>query len=551
MESRGRQPNLSFFAFTATPKGKTLELFGRPGDGGKPEAFHIYSMRQAIEEKFILDVLANYTTYATYYRLLKAAEDDPTLPKKKAARALAKFMSLHPHNIEQKAEVMVEHFRRSVMPRLGGRAKAMVVTSSRLHAVRYKLAFDVYIAENGYKDIRPLVAFSGTVVDPETGSQYTEPGMNIDCVSGKPISEAGLPERFDSPDYQVLLVANKYQTGFDQPKLLAMYVDKRLDGVQAVQTLSRLNRMIPGKDAPFVLDFVNDAVNIFRAFKPYYDKTELAESSDPSKLEQLKHELDGMQVYHWSEVEAFAQIFYKPTERQGSADHAQMQRHLQPAVDRFRAIPELEKREAFREKLSGYVKVYAFLSQIIPYADPDLEMLYSFGRFLLPHLPLDRDATVVKLGDEVALQYYRLERVHSGAIEIREGEAQYVKSPTEVGTGKAREEKAPLSEIIEVLNERFGTQFKEEDRLFFQQIKEKACRTEQVVRTALANPLDKFELGIRKLIEDLMIERMGENDKIVTRYMADRDFQAAAFPVLAREIFEAVRAGTEPKTLGP
>jgi type I restriction enzyme R subunit len=220
-------------------------------------------------------------------------------------------------------------------------------------------------------------------------------------------------------------------------------------------------------------------------------------------------------------------------------------------VDRFRAIPELEKREAFREKLSGYVKVYAFLSQIIPYADPDLEMLYSFGRFLLPHLPLDRDATVVKLGDEVALQYYRLERVHSGAIEIREGEAQYVKSPTEVGTGKAREEKAPLSEIIEVLNERFGTQFKEEDRLFFQQIKEKACRTEQVVRTALANPLDKFELGIRKLIEDLMIERMGENDKIVTRYMADRDFQAAAFPVLAREIFEAVRAGTEPKTLGP
>jgi type I restriction enzyme R subunit len=534
MQSRGRQPNLSIFAFTATPKGKTIELFGRPGPSGAPEAFHIYSMRQAIEERFILDVLANYTTYATFYRLLKAAEADPELPKKKATRALAKFMSLHPYNIEQKTEVMVEHFRRSVTHRLGGRAKAMVVTSSRLHAVRYMQAFQVYIAEHGYTDIRPLVAFSGTVRDPDTELEYTEPGMNIDVVTGKPIGEAQLPKRFDSPDYQILLVANKYQTGFDQPLLHTMYVDKRLDGVQAVQTLSRLNRMIPGKDAPFVLDFVNDAVNIYRAFKPYYDKTELEAPSDPSILETLKHELDQTRVYHWSEVDAFAQIFYKPVERQSPADHAQMQRHLQPAVDRFKGIADEEKRQELRDKLGGYVKVYAFLSQIIPYADPELEMLYSYGRFLLPHLPLDRDTAVVKVGDEVDLQYYRLERVFSGAIEVREGEAQYVKSPTEVGTGKAKDEKVPLSEIIEVLNERFGTQFNEEDRLFFQQIKEKACKDQQVIRTALANPLDKFELGIRKLIEDLMIERMADNDKIVTRYMADREFQGSAFPILAQ-----------------
>jgi type I restriction enzyme R subunit len=542
MASRGKQPNLSFFAFTATPKGKTLELFGRVGDSGKPEAFHLYSMRQAIEEGFILDVLTNYTTYATYYKLLKAAEDDPNLPKKKAARALAKFMSLHPHNIEQKTEVIVEHFRRSVLHRLGGRGKAMVVTSSRLHAVRYKLAFERYLAENGVTNIRPLVAFSGTVRDPDTGLEYTEPGMNTDVVTGKPISEAALPARFESPDFQVLLVANKYQTGFDQPLLCAMYVDKRLDGVQAVQTLSRLNRMIPGKDAPFVLDFVNDAENIYRAFKLYYDKTELAQISDPSMLDALKHELDQAQVYHWSEVEAFSQIFYKPMERQGAADHAHMQRHLQPAVDRFKAIADEAKREEFREKLSGYVKVYAFLSQIVPYADRELEMLYSYGRFLLPHLPLDRDATIVKVGDEVALQYYRLERVFSGTIEIKEGEGQYVKSPSEVGTGKVKDEKLPLSEIIDVLNERFGTHFTEEDRLFFQQIKEKACKSEQIVQTAMANPLDKFELGIRKLIESLMIERMGENDKIVTRYMADQDFQSSAFPILAREIFEAVRS---------
>jgi len=365
--------------------------------------------------------------------------------------------------------------------------------------------------------------------------------MNTDVITGKPISESQLPDRFESGDYQLLLVANKYQTGYDQPLLHTMYVDKRLDGVQAVQTLSRLNRMIPGKDAPFVLDFVNDAENIYRAFKPYYDKTGLQEASDPSQLETLKHELDQTQVYHWSEVEAFAQIFYKPAGQQSAADHAHMERHLQPAVDRFKAIDDEEERIEFREKLNGYVKVYAFLSQIIPYADPDLEMLYSYGRFLLPHLPLDREGKIVNLGEEVALQYYRLERVFSGAIMVQEGDAQWIKSPTEVGTGRATDEKIPLSEIIEVLNERFGTQFAEEDRLFFQQIKEKACKDNQVIQTALANPLDKFELGVRKLIEDFMIERMVDNDKIVSRYMADQEFQGAAFPILAKEIFEAIR----------
>ena len=219
-----------------------------------------------------------------------------------------------------------------------------------------------------------------------------------------------------------------------------------------------------------------------------------------------------------------------------------MQRHLQPAVDRFKAITDEDKHREFRDKLNGYVKVYSFLSQIIPYADSELEMLYSFGRFLLPHLPLDRDTTIVKVGDEVELQYYRLERIYAGPIDLKQGDAQFIKSPTEVGTGKAKEEKAPLSEIIEVLNERFGTQFTDEDRLFFQQIKEKACKDKQVIQTALANPLDKFELGIRKLIEDFMIERMGDNDKIVTRYMADHDFQGSAFPILAREIFESIRA---------
>jgi type I restriction enzyme R subunit len=327
-----------------------------------------------------------------------------------------------------------------------------------------------------------------------------------------------------------------------------MYVDKRLDGVQAVQTLSRLNRKIRGKDEPFVLDFVNPPEDIYRAFKSYFDATSLQDESDPTKLEQLKHELDQAQVYHWSEVEAFARIFYRSPERQNAGDHAHMQQHLQPAVDRFRAITEEEKSSGFRDKLSGYVQVYAFLSQIVPYVDPQLEMLYSYGRFLLPHLPLDRDNTVLKIGDEVGLQYYRLERVFSRPIELKDGDAQGVKSPTDVGTGKANEDRVPLSKIIKVLNERFGTEFTEEDRLFFAQIKERAVQNEQVIKTALANPLDKFSLGIRKLVEGLMIQRMAENDKIVTRYMDDQQFQDAAFPILAKEIFEAIQAEGKPVT---
>ncbi|MHB9117089.1 MAG: type I restriction endonuclease subunit R [Burkholderiales bacterium] len=542
MASRGQQKNLSFFAFTATPKGKTLELFGR-----NKEAFHTYSMRQAIEEGFILDVLRNYTTYSTWFKFVKLVEDDPAIPKKKGARALAKFKELHQHNIEQKMEVMVEHFRQHVRPRLDGRGKAMVVTSSRIQAVRYKEAFERYLKENGYTDIRPLVAFSGTVKDPDTGIEYTEPGMNLDVVTGKPISESQLAERFASSDYQVLLVANKYQTGFDQPLLCAMYVDKRLDGVQAVQTLSRLNRKIAGKDEPFVLDFVNKPEDIYAAFKPYFDSTSLQESANPEMLPSIKHELDQMQVYHWSEVEAFARIFYRSADRQSPADHAHMQRHLQPAVDRFKAIEDDEMRNAFRDKLGGYVRMYSFLSQILPYGDPELEMLYSYGRFLLPHLPLDRDNTVVKIGNEVELQYYRLQCVSSGAINLKVGEPEGVYSPTDVGTGKSKEEKAPLSEIIQVLNERFGTAFTEEDRLFFEQIKARATANQQVIQTAMANPLDKFQLGVRKLIEDLMIQRMSENDRIVTRYMDDVDFQRTAFPILAREIFEAVRAKQSPE----
>lgn len=539
MESRGRQKNLSFFAFTATPKGKTLEMFGRIGSTGKSEAFHTFSMRQAIEEGFILDVLQNYTTYKTFYKLTKAVEDDPEYSKKTALKKLAKFMSLHPHNIEQKTEIMVEHFRRKVKHLIGGKAKAMVVTGSRLQAVRYMLAFQRYIKKNAYEDVRPLVAFSGTVKDPDTGLEYTEPGMNIDIFTGKNISESQLPDKFDTDEYRILLVANKYQTGYDQPLLHTMYVDKRLDGVQAVQTLSRLNRSHPGKELPFILDFINCPEDIYKAFKPYYDSTSLQENSDPQQLETLLHELNELQVYFWSEVEAFAKIFYKPAARQNPSDHARIQLHLQPAADRFKS-KDIEEQVLFRDKLAGYVRLYSFISQIIPYADREWEMLYSYGRFLLPHLPQSKNITAIHPEDDVKLRYYRLERVSTGAIVMEEGDIYGVKSPTAVGTGKAKDERAHLSEIIEVLNQKFGTEFNEEDRLFFEQIKEKACSDPQVIQTATANPLDKFELGIRKMIETFMIQRMTENDVIVTRYMDDMDFQKAVLPLLAKDIYNKI-----------
>ena len=544
MASRGRQKNLSFFAFTATPKAKTLEVFGARDAEGKPCPFHLYSMRQAIEEGFILDVLKSYTTYKTFYRLVKATENDPRVPKKEATRQLARFMSLHPHNIAQKTEVMVEHFRARVRHKIGGRAKAMVVTSSRLHAVRYKQAFEKYIKEKGYKDVGVLVAFSGTVKDPETDFEYTEPGMNV-AKDGKHISEAGLAAAFDSDDYQVLLVANKYQTGFDQPLLHTMYVDKRLSGVQAVQTLSRLNRTSLGKEDTFVLDFVNDAEEIQRSFQPYYEQTTVGETADPQQLYDLSHKLEAAQVFWKSEVEAFCKVFFSPRERQTVHDQAEMNRHLNPGVDRFKAKAEDEQDE-FKNALGAFVRLYAFLSQILPFSDPDLEKLYTFARFFETKLPQDPKKAPLKLDGDVALKYYRLDKISEGAIVLRVAEPGVVYGPAEVGTKKVKDDEAQLSEIIEVLNERFGTEFNQADQILFDQFIAAAKLDEEVVQRAKANPLDNFALAMKAKVEGLMIDRMDQNQEIVTRYLNDPQFQDLAFRLLVRRIYDEIRgAGVE------
>jgi type I restriction enzyme R subunit len=543
MASRGKQKNLSFFAFTATPKAKTLEVFGDRDAEGKPVPFHLYSMRQAIEEGFILDVLKNYTTYKSFYRLVKAIEDDPKVNKKQATSQLARFMSLHPHNIAQKTEVMVEHFRAKVRHKIGGRAKAMVVTSSRLHAVRYKQAFEKYISEKGYKDVGVLVAFSGAVKDPDLDdTEYTEVGMN------KGIKERELPEKFGSDAFQVLLVANKYQTGFDQPLLHTMYVDKRLSGVQAVQTLSRLNRTTGGKEDTFVLDFVNDAEEIRRSFQPYYDQTVVAESADPHQLYELQSRLDGMQVFWTTEVEAFCKVFYAPKEKQTIADQAEMYRQLNPAVDRFKALDD-EKQDEFRNALTGYVRLYSFLSQVMPFADPDLEKLYTFGRFLELKLPKDSKKSQLDLDGDVALKYYRLDKINEGQIILTLAENVPLRAPTDVGTKKAKDVDAALSEIIDVLNEKFGTEFTKADQLLFDQFIAEAKKDEDIVEQALANRIDNFELAMKPKVEGLMIDRMDQNQDIVNRYLNDPEFQAAAFKSLVQRIYREIRreSDTPPK----
>ena len=544
MASRGRQENLSFFAFTATPKAKTLEVFGNRDAEGKPIPFHLYSMRQAIEEGFILDVLKNYTTYKAYYRLVKAGENDPKVPKRKAAAQLARFMSLHPHNIAQKTEVMVEHFRAKVRQKIGGKAKAMVVTSSRLHAVRYKQAFEKYIVEKGYKDVGVLVAFSGIVKDPDMDAEYTEVGMN------RSIKEKELPERFASDDYQILLVANKYQTGFDQPRLHTMYVDKRLAGVQAVQTLSRLNRTCSGKEDAFVLDFVNEAEEIQRSFQPYYEQTTVAESADPQQLYELQHRLESMGVFWAQEVEAFCKVFYAPKEKQSVADHAEMNRQLIPGIDRFKAL-EPDKQEEFRNALSGYVRLYGFLAQVMPFQDSDLEKLYTFARHLELMLPADSKRAPLRLDGEVALKYYRLDKIREAAIELKAGERVELYGPTAVGTRKAKDDEVALSEIIGVLNERFGTEFTEADQLLFEQFVVAAKQDAEVVARAQANPLDNFALSMKSKVESLMIDRMEQNQEIVSKYLNDPKFQEVAFALLVKRIYNELRAaGARTETTG-
>jgi type I restriction enzyme R subunit len=531
---RAEQANMSFFAFTATPKPKTLLAFGTSGEDGRPRAWHLYSMRQAIEEGFILDVLKNYTTYKTFYKLSKAVAEDPRLDKKQANRAIARFLKLHPHNVAQKVEVIVEHFRRVVMHKIGGRAKAMVVTGSRLEAVRYKQEVDIYLKEKGYSNIKALVAFSGTVRD-DYDLEYTESQMNG-------FGERELPERFDSDDEnRLLLVADKYQTGFDQPLLHTMYVDKKLSGVRAVQSLSRLNRTHQGKEDTFVLDFANEAHEIEEAFQPFYEGTTIEDEVDPNQLYDLRARLDGFDVLRSSEVESFASAFFAPSGgSMGMRQHAVLNRFVDGAVDRYQQAAPSEQEE-FKQRLTSFVRLYSFLSQVMPFTDAELEKFYAYARLLITKLRTGVSAERLSLNDEVALEYYRLQKMSEGAITLaRDGESA-LRVAADVGTGSADSDKENLSTIIEILNAHFGTDFKAGDQLFFEQIEHDLTTEPVLAQQGRNNSLENFRYPFNEVFIGKIIERMEQNQEITDKIMNEERFAEMVREVLLQRVYKKLQ----------
>ncbi|MGF6637031.1 type I restriction endonuclease subunit R [Paraburkholderia sp. MM6662-R1] len=514
--ARPQQKSLSYFAFTATPKAKTLEMFGRrqypdqpASKTNKPEAFHVYSMRQAIEEDFILDVLKNYTPYKLAFKLAHNGKDydDETVDQSEAMKSLMRWVRLHPHNISQKAQIIVEHFRSNVAWRLDGHAKAMVVTASRKEAVRYKLAVDKYINQQGYKDLATLVAFSGDVDDPESGPQpFSENNMNPG-LKGRDLREA-----FDTEEFQVLLVANKYQTGFDQPKLVSMYVDKKLANVAAVQTLSRLNRTYPGKDQTFVLDFVNEPQDIVAAFQPYYETAELEDVSDPNLIHALQSKLDAELIYTPEEVDAFITVYFKGQQKD-------MQAKIAPAVERFRvrwndAEAENDKEAkdgliVFRRDVGAFVRAYDFLSQIVDFGDTDLEKRSIFLKHLLPLLREVRTDVGIDLS-EVKLTHYKLSNKGKLDIKLAAGaEDAKLKPITELGSGKPHDpEMVQLALVVDKMNDLFEGVSETDVLPFALHITGTMMESETLEQQAGANSKEQFEASPD--FKNIMIESVAD-----------------------------------------
>jgi type I restriction enzyme, R subunit len=492
---RGKQPHISYFAFTATPKGKTLELFGRRNDSGNFTAFHTYSMRQAIEERFILDVLENYTTFKRYFKLAKTVEGDEKYEKKKALKLLMSYVDLHPHEIEMKSRIMLEHFMDKPANAIQGLGRAMVVTRSRLHSVRFYQSFRKIMVEKGLA-FKALVAFSGTVKDPDTGDEHTENSLN-----GFPSKQ--IVNAFKTPEYRILVVANKFQTGFDEPMLHTMYVDKKLGGVNAVQTLSRLNRTLwgKGKTGALILDFVNEVEDIQKAFQDYYQATFLEEETDPDKLHDLASNLEGYGLYTDPEVEAFAKIFFHPTEPM-----EKLQPILDAVVQRWKALPDGNDQEDFRSTLQSYIRLYGYISQIITFKDADLEKLYVFGRNLNRKLPKKRNPLPYEIQDAIDLESFRIQETQSSykiTLEKTNGEARGIKLGTPQHTD---DEKDFLSNIINTLNETYATELTDDDKLDVGRLNEKLQEDEDLRAVMTSdNTLENKRYKFEKVVDGLLL----------------------------------------------
>jgi type I restriction enzyme R subunit len=518
MAARAEDRGITYVAFTATPKNKTLEIFGtRPdpsreaGPDNLPQAFHVYSMRQAIEEEFILDVLQNYTSYQLAFRLAHegAEYDEKTVERSAAQKKIMGWVKLHPYNIARKVQIVVEHYREHVAPLLGGRAKAMVVVSSRVEAVRWQLAMQKYIQECRYS-LQALVAFSGEVNDSESGAEaFTEHSKILNpALNGRDIREA-----FKGAEYQILLVANKFQTGFDQPLLCGMYVDKRLAGIQAVQTLSRLNRAYPGKDTTYVLDFVNEPADVLEAFKTYHTTAQLAATTDPNLVYDLRAKLDAAGHYDDFEVDRVVAVELKPGAKQSELVAAlapvedRIQKRYKAAQDALRAAKakgdqagidaaqnKLNALILFKGDMEAFVRLYTFLSQIFNYGNTALEKRAIFFKRLLPLLEFGREREGIDLS-KVVLTHHHLRNQGERTLVLNEGETPLLEPITDAGSGRLQEkEKARLNEIIEKLNDLFGAGTTEQDQLVYVNhvIKGKLLESEVLRQQAASNTKEQF-----------------------------------------------------------
>ena len=526
----GKQPNISMFAFTATPKPTTLRLFGRLNTKGQYEAFHIYSMKQAIEEGFILDVLQNYTMYETFYQLNKSIAEDPTIKTIPAKRQIARFVALHETNISQRIEIIVEHFRTTVMNELGGMAKAMVVTSSRQEAVKYSMAFTKYIADKGYEGIKALVAFSGKVkLD---GHEYTESGMNN-------IPEDRLPAYFDTDEYQVLLVANKYQTGFDQPKLCAMYILKKLRDVGAVQTLSRLNRVCyPYEKKTFVLDFVNTYDDIKKAFAPYYTTTLLANTVTPASIYELESKIDAYTILNPADIEQANTLLYK--EKHTDSDRKTLTFLFQKAKQAMDNYSEEEQRNIVA-LLRRFVRFYEFLLQVSCFEDVQLHKKYNFISYLLAYVNIRHPGKGYNLAGK--LQASNFVQKKKGMVTKPDLKPKPIVKLPEADVGfltPDKEEK--LSQIIADINSRTGMQFDTNVTVkSMLQIKDLLLKSDTLRTSAQHNTVKNFEFSYFTEIDKALIDGLAQNQDFFSLLLKNEDIKREVLSIFTDEIYRSLR----------
>jgi len=486
--SHGKHKNLSFFAFTATPKAKTLELFGMKQEDESFKPFHIYSMRQAIEEGFILDVLANYMTYKTIYKIAKNIPENPEVPEIYATKMIKKFESLHEINITQKTAIMVEQFKAVTKSKISGRAKAMIVTASRLHAIRYFFEIKRYIQEKSYSDLDVLVAFSGEVKD--DGETFTESNMNK-TKKGKKISESQTKDYFHGEDFNVLVVAEKYQTGFDEPLLHTMFVDKKLDGIKAVQTLSRLNRTYSGKDDTFILDFVNNAEDIQEAFKPFYDCTELENEVNPNLIYDKLNSLKTYKLWYNEDVKKYCKIYFK-SGKQNDTDFGKLSSSVKPTIDLYNRLDE-DGKVNFKAEIKSFNRFYSYITQVTRMFDKELHETYCYLRYVESLLP-KQSFEKIYLDDKLKLTFYNLKQTFSGSVSLQKTEDNTVQLPSQGSPNVMYipEEKKLLNEIINKVNERYGGQITEGDNQLIENLMENLLKVNKLEILAKDNSPEMF-----------------------------------------------------------